>query len=108
MGILVGKAIKFRLFFRRDEASFVFKHKVGTANDHSVLPYGTGNAMGHQVIHLRVHFFMGKAPVSGGLDHGIGHGVGKVLLQASSQTEHIGLIVSPKRNDCDYGRAGPG
>ena len=38
VGILVGKAIKFRLFFRRDEAFLVFKHKVGTANDHSVFP----------------------------------------------------------------------
>ena len=49
-----------------------------------------------------------KAPAPGFLHHCVGHGVGKVLLQASGQTEHLRLIFSIEGNHLCYPGAGMG
>ena len=48
--------------------------------------YHAGDAVGHDVLHLRVVLLVGQAPALGLLHHGGGHGVGIVLLQTRRQT----------------------
>ena len=57
---------------------------------------------GHQVLHLGVALLVAQAPAAGLLHHGVGHGVGEVLLQAGGQPEH--LLLPPCRR---RGRSSP-
>ena len=64
--------------------------------------------MGHQILHLAVAFLVAKPPAPGFLHHRVRHGVGKVLLQTSSKTEHLCFFFSVEGNDLRYPGAGMG
>ena len=84
MGVLRRQRVKALPFSLRHHAALIFEHKMGAAHHHLLAACRAGNAVGHQVFHLGVHLLMGKAPLTGRLDHRVGHGVGEVLLQAGT------------------------
>ena len=108
MGICGGQRVIFLLLSLRDMAALVLKDKVGTADDDLFIFHHTGNTVGHHILHLRMVFLMGKAPPLRLLHHGVGHGVGVMLLQAGGEAEHIRFPVSAEGNNLRHLRRGVG
>ena len=108
MGILVRQGIVPLLFPLRNGTVFVLKDKMGTPDDHTLAVDFADNTVGHNVLHLGVHFLMGQPPLPGGLDNRVGHGMGEMLLQAGGQSQHICLILPSEGNDLRNHRAGMG
>ena len=77
----------------------VLKDKVVAADDHLFPADPAGDAVGHDVADLGVLLLVLEAPVLGRLDHGVGHGMGVVLLQAGGQAEHLRLVVPAEGDD---------
>ena len=92
MRILRRKRVKALLFALWNDAALILKHEV-CASDQDPLPIdGAGDAVGHQILHLGVILLMAQAPALGLLHHGVGHGVGEVLLQAGRQPQHFRFL----------------
>ena len=108
VAVLLRQGVEGVLLSRRDSAALILKDEVGTANDDPPAVYRAGDAVGHQVLHLGVHLLVGKPPLPGGLDHGVGHGVREVFLQARGQTEHFRLLVPTKGDHLGHHGAGMG
>ena len=87
--ILGLECIKLGLLVCGDDTLFVLEHEVMAADDHLLTAHAAGDAVCHDVLHLGVHLLVGDAALLGGTHHGVGHGVGEVLLQAGGQTEHL-------------------
>ena len=108
MAVLLGQGVEGGLLSRRDSAALILKDEVGAANDDPPAVYRTGDAVGHQVLHLGVHLLMGQIPLPGGLNHGVGHGVGEMLLQAGAQPEHFQLLVPTEWDHLSHHGVGMG
>ena len=108
MGICGGQRVIFLLLSLRDTTALVLKDKVGTADDDLFIFHHAGNAVGHHILHLRMVFLMGKAPPLRLLHHGVGHGVGVMLLQTGGEAEHIRFPVSAEGNNLRHLRRGVG
>ena len=93
MGILIRQGIVTLLFPLWNGTVFVLKDKVGASDNHTPAIDFADNAVGHNVLHLGVHFLMGQPPLPCGLDNRVSHGMGEMLLQASGQPQHIRLIL---------------
>ena len=108
VGVLVGQGVELGLLPFGDDALLVLKDEVGAADDDLLLAHPAGDAVGNDVIDFGVHLLVGEVLVLGGLDHGVGHGVGEVLLQAGGQAEHVVLLLAVEGHDLDHGGAGAG
>ena len=106
LGILRGQCIELGLFALRDDHLFILKDEVGAADAHLLPIHRAGDAVGHQVFHLGVALLVVQPPAAGFLHHGVGHGVGEVLLQAGGQTEHLRLLHAIEGNDLGHPGAG--
>ena len=73
-----------------------------TADDDLFAVDLAGDAVSHQVFHLRVAFLVAEcSPLCLG-HHGLGHGVGIMFLQAGGQTEHLRLILPAEGDDLGH------
>ena len=79
--------------------TFHLQDEVGAADAHLLPIHRAGDAMGHQIFHLGVTLLVMQAPTASLLYHGVGHGVGEVLLQAGGQAEHLRLLHAVEGND---------
>ena len=105
---LRGQCVELLLLSLRDGHLFIFKDEVGAADAYLLPIHRTSDAVSHQVFHLRMAFLMVQAAAAGLLHHGVGHGVGEVLLQAGGQTEHLRLLHAIEGNDPGHPGAGVG
>ena len=96
MGVLGGQGIEPLLLPGGDGAALVLENEVGATDEGLFAVYHAGDAVGHDVLHLRVVLLVGQAPALGLLHHGGGHGVGIVLLQTRRQTQHLLSVVTPE------------
>ena len=106
MGIAGVKLLVFFLLAIGNDALLVLKDKVGAADDDLFSLHHAGNAVGHDVLYLGVVLLVVQPPALGLLHHGVGNGVGVVLLQAGGQAQHLRLGV-PAEGD-DLGNRGGG
>ncbi len=67
-----------------------------------------GNAVGHDVFHLRVFFFMVQALLQRFAHNGPRHAVGEVFFQACCRFQDIFPAAVAQRDDLRYLRAGGG
>ena len=108
MGILIRQGIVTLLFPLWNGTVFVLKDKVGASDNHTLAVHFADNTVGHNVLHLGVHFLMGQPPLPCGLDDRVSHGMGEMLLQAGGQPQHIRLVLPTEGNDLRNHRAGMG
>src|SRR5699024_8598927 len=90
--ILRRQGIKAFLLALWNDAALILKDKVGAADENLLLIDGACDAVSHQILHLGVVLFVAQAPALGLLHHGVGHGMGEVLLQAGGQPQHFGFL----------------
>ena len=108
MGILLRQGVKTGLILRRDDTAFILKDEVGAA-DKDPFPIDiTDNTVGHQILYLGMELIMGQSPLFGFLYDCVGHGVGKMLFQASRQPQHFCFLPSAEGNDSLHPGAGVG
>ena len=108
VGIGFRQVVEFLLITLRDMAALILKHEVGAADQHRFALDHAGNAVSHHVLHLRMVLLVGKTPQLGFLHHGVGHGVGIVLLKTRSQPQHIRLLVVTEGDDLGHLGGGVG
>ena len=94
MGILRVQRIELCLFLCRDGAALILKNEVGAANDHPRAAYPAGNAVRHDVFHLGVHLFVRDAPLLGGTDHGVCHGMREMFFQTGGKLQYFLLLAA--------------
>ena len=102
------KRVEHSLLPFRDSDMLILKDKVGTADNDPLALHSTGNAVRHQILHLRVHLLVVQSPIPCRLHHGVGHGVGEVLLQAGSKAQHLRRTAAAKGNHPIHHRRGMG
>ena len=90
------------------DALFILKDEVMAADDHALAAHAAGDAVCHDVLHLGVHLLVGDAALLGGAHHGVGHGVGEVLLQAGGQLQHFALVTAGEGDHIHHLRGGAG
>ena len=108
VGILRIQPIKLCLFPCRDGAALVLENKVSAADDHPLAPYPAGNAMGHDVLHLGVHFFVRDSPLLGSTDDGVCHGMGEMLFQTGGKLQYLLLPAAGERHHLHHLWGGTG
>ena len=110
VGILRIKAVIQLLLPFGNHAVLVFKHKVSAADDNLFPLHHAGNAMRHNILHLGMVLLVVKPPHLCLLHHGVGDGMGIVLLQAGCQTEHFRCGMPTEGNNLSHlgGRVGQG
>ena len=106
VGILRRQGVKALLFAFRNDAALILKDKVGAADEDPLPIYGAGDAVGHQIFHLGVVLLVTQAPALRLLHHGVGHGMGKVFLQAGGQPQHFGFLLGAERYHLSHPGAG--
>ena len=102
------ESIKLCLLVGGHDALFVLKDKVVAANDHALAAHAACNAMGYDILHLGVHLLMGNAALLGGTHHGVGHGVGEMLLQTCGQLQNFALVAAGEGNHIHHLRGSAG
>ena len=95
------------LLFREGDA-FIFKEKMVAAHKNLFSMKAGGNAVGHDVFHLRVFFFMVQALLQRFAHNGPRHAVGEVFFQACCRFQDIFPAAVAQRDDLRYLRAGGG
>ena len=104
MGIFRGQAVKCFLSVFRYPASFILKDEVVASDYHPLISHIGGNAVCYNIIHPGMHFLMYQAPLHRFSDNRIGHGVGKMLLQAGCNAKQLIFVLSVEYNYiCDLG-----
>ena len=89
MGIAGIQSVEPILLLFRHHAVLILKDKMGAADNYLVTVHHTGNAVGHNILHLGMVLLMVQPPLLGLLHHSVGDGVGIVLLQAGRQAKHL-------------------
>lgn len=64
--------------------------------------------MRHNVLHLGVHLFVRDAPLLGGTDYGICHGMVKMLFQTGGEPQYFLLPAAGEGHYLHYLRGGAG
>ena len=108
MGILIRQGIVALLFPLWNGTVFVLKDKVGASDNHTLAIDLADDAVGNDILHLRVHLFVIQSPFPCGLDDCIGHGMREMFFQAGGQAQHIRLVLPAEGNDLRNHRAGVG
>ena len=106
MGKLLQKRVKAILLAVGNNAFFILKHKMRTANDHFFSGDCAGDAVRNQIFHLRMHFLMRQAALPRSLYNGVGHGMRKVFFQTGGKAEHLTFAVAAERYHLCNHRAG--
>ena len=108
VGILGVQRIELCLFRCRDGAALVLKNEVGAANDHPRAAHPAGNAVRHDILHLGVHLLVGDAPLLGGADDSVCHGMGEMLFQTGSKLQYLLLPAAGEGHHLHHLRGGVG
>ena len=108
MGILRRQGVKAFLLALWNDAALILKDKVRAADEDSLLIDGACDAVSHQILHLGVVLLVAQAPALRLLHHGVGHGMGEVLLQAGGQPQHFGFLLGAERYHLSHPGAGVG
>ena len=108
VGILRRQGVKALLFALWNDAALILKDKVGAADEDPLPIDGAGDAVGHQIFHLGVVLLVTQASALRLLHHGVGHGMGEVLLQAGGQPQHFGFLLGAERYHLSHPGAGVG
>ena len=99
MAVLHRKTVEGLLILRLDHTALIFEYKMMTSDDDLFPANRTGDPMGHQILNLGMHLFMGKSALFCRLYHRIGHGMREMLLQAGCQTQHVRFLVAAEGHD---------
>ena len=99
VGILGGQGVELCLLAGGNAAALVFEDKVRAADEDLFLIHHARNAVGDDVLHLGMILLVRQAAGLGFLDHGVGHGVRIVFLQARGKAQHLALFVAAKGDD---------
>ena len=99
MRILRGQSREFFRVLLRDCAALVLKDEVRAADQDGLSVHHAGNAVRHNVLHLRMVFLVGQAALFRFLDHGVRHGVRVMLLQTRGKAQHLALVLAAEGHD---------
>ena len=78
------------------------------ADDGALAVEGARDAVRHHVLHLGMALAMLETLVGRGVDHGAGHRVRKMLLEASREAEHLRAVPAVERDDLGHLRGSRG
>ena len=108
VGIGRGEGPELLVLPLRHPAALVLEHEVGAADEDLFPLHHAGDAVGHYILHLGVVLLVGQTSGPGLLHHGVGHGVGIVLLQAGGQPQHLLGVTAAEGHDLRHPGGGIG